>query len=56
MDTTRRDLMTRRDAALAAGDHATFQALTLELTRLPMQGVPALTQKDIDRYAHAKTS
>lgn len=50
MDTTRRDLMARRDAALKAGDIATFQRLTAEIAALPMQGVPALTDKDIDRY------
>lgn len=50
MDTTRRELMTRRDAALAAGDIATFQALTLQIAKLPLKGVPELTQRDIDRY------
>lgn len=51
---TRRTLMAQRDAALAAGDIARFQALTTELARLPMKGVPALTAKDIQRYAHRK--
>jgi hypothetical protein len=54
MDKTRRDLMTRRDAALKAGDHATFQALTVEISKLPMKGVPELTQRDIDRYVAGK--
>ena len=50
MDTKRRELMARRDAALKAGDVATFQALTTEISKLPMKGVPELTQKDIDRW------
>lgn len=50
MDTTRRDLMTRRDAALAAGDIATFQALTLQIAQLPLKGVTPLTKRDIARY------
>lgn len=49
--TTRRDLMAQRDAALAAGDHAAFQALTTQIARLPMPGVPDLTPQDIARYA-----
>ena len=47
---SRRDLMTRRDAALAAGDIATFHALTGAIAHLPLKGVPALTAEDIDRY------
>jgi len=56
MDTTRRDLMTRRDAALAAGDIATFQALTAQIAQLPMKGVEELTPKDIARYAARHSS
>jgi hypothetical protein len=54
MDTIRRDLMTRRDAALKAGDIALFQSLTVQIAALPLAGVPALTQKDIDRYVAGK--
>ena len=54
MDTTRRDLMARRDAALKAGDIATFQALTTEIARLPLKGVPELTPKDIERWNKRK--
>lgn len=54
MDTTRRALMTRRNAALKAGDIATFQRLTADIAALPLKGVPALTQKDIDRYVAGK--
>lgn len=55
MDTlNRRELMAQRDAALAAGDHATFHALTIQLAKLPMKGVPELTVKDIAKYAKAK--
>lgn len=50
---TRRELMADRDAALAAGDHAAFQALTTQIANLPLKGVPELTPKDITRY-HAK--
>ncbi len=50
MDNVRRDLMTRRDAALAAGDLATFQELTRQIAALPLKGVPELTPKDIQRY------
>lgn len=46
--------MTRRDAALAAGDYATFQALTAEIARLPLKGVPDLTPNDIARYVAGK--
>ena len=56
MDTTKRDLMTRRDAALKAGDIATFHALTRQIADLPMRGVPALTQKDKDRYGKRRAS
>jgi hypothetical protein len=48
--TIRRDLMTRRDAALAAGDIATYQALTAEIAKLPLPGVKPLTPQDIDRW------
>jgi len=51
---TRRDLMARRDAALAARDIAEFQRLTVEIANLPMPGVPALTAKDLARYHRAK--
>lgn len=54
MDMTRRDLMTRRDAALQAGDIALFHALTRQIAELPLKGVPKLTQRDIKRYAKAK--
>jgi hypothetical protein len=54
MDTNRRDMMTRRDAALKAGDIALFQSLTTQIAALPLAGVPALTQKDIDRYVAGK--
>ena len=50
MDTTRRRLMAERDAALAAGDRATFQALTTQIAQLPLKGVAPLTTRDIDRY------
>lgn len=56
MDETRRDLMTRRDAALAAGDHATFQRLTTEIANLPLKGVAPLTKKDIAKYAKSHAS
>jgi len=46
----RRELMTRRDAALAAGDIAQFQALTTQIAGLPMPGVAPLTAKDIERW------
>ena len=46
----RRELMARRDAALAAGDIAEFQRLTSEIAALPMKGVATLTQKDVARY------
>ena len=46
----RRELSRRRSLALAAGDIATFQRLTVEMAALPMQGVPKLTAKDITRY------
>lgn len=55
MDTNRRDLMTRRDAALKAGDIAQFQALTAQIAALPLAGVPALTQKDIASYNADRT-
>ena len=54
MDKTRRDLMTRRDAALKSGDIATFQTLTATIAKLPLKGVPKLTQRDIDRYVAGK--
>ncbi len=54
MDTNRRELMARRDAALKAGDIPSFQRLTTEIAALPMKGVAPLTQKDIDRYAAHK--
>lgn len=42
--------MVQRDQALAAGDIALFQALTLRIAQLPLGGVKALSQRDIDRY------
>lgn len=54
MDSKRRDLMTRRDAALAAGNTAQFQHLTAQIAALPLAGVPKLTQKDVDRYIAGK--
>ncbi len=51
---TKRELMTRRDQALKAGDIALFQALTLQIATLPLQGMTPLTQKDIDKYASVK--
>lgn len=56
MDITRRDLMTRRDAALKAGDFPTFQSLTTQIAKLPLKGVPELTPKDIATYAKGKRS
>lgn len=50
MTSRKRDLMTRRDAALAAGDIPTFQRLTTEIAKLPMNGVPELTPKDIAKW------
>jgi len=46
----RRDLMTKRDAALAAGNIQLFQELTTRIAQLPMKGVPALTAKDIAKW------
>lgn len=51
MDNTRRALMIERDAALARGDIATFQALTIKIAQLPLDGVRPLTKRDIERYA-----
>ena len=48
--TARRELMARRDAALAAGNIAEFQRLTTEIAALPLPGVAPLTQRDMDRY------
>jgi hypothetical protein len=56
MDTTRRDLMAQRDAALKAGDMATFQALTVKIAALPMKGVKPLTARDIAKYAKRQAS
>ncbi len=53
MDTTKRDLMTQRDAALKAGDIATFQRLTKQIADLPMKGVPTLTPNTVPRKNHA---
>jgi hypothetical protein len=47
-NTKRRELMARRDAALKAGDVATFQALTVEISKLPLHGVRE--PKDIAKY------
>lgn len=49
--TLRRELMRQRDEALKSGDIARFQKLTTRIAALPMRGVPALTKRDIDRYA-----
>lgn len=46
----RRELMARRDAALAAGDIAQYQSLTTQIAALPMPGIPVLTKKDIERW------
>ena len=54
MDSKRRDLMTQRDAALAAGNIALYQSLTVQIAALPMKGVPAPTAKSIARYLKAK--
>jgi len=54
MNTTRRQLMTLRDAAIKRGDFATMNALTLQIATLPLAGVPELTQRDIDRYVAGK--
>lgn len=49
----KRDLMilmalrSRRTEALKARDFVTFNALTKQISDLPMNGVPALTQKNI---------
>lgn len=51
MVNTRRELMAERQKALAAGDIARFQELNRKIAALPMRGVPALTAKDIARYA-----
>lgn len=48
--------MAERDAALAAGDTARFQALTAQIAALPMKGVAPLTQQDIDRYVSRRVS
>ena len=55
MNTPRRELMAARDAALAGGDIATFQALTAKIAALPLVGVKPLTQRDIDRYVAEKS-
>ena len=47
---TRRELMTERDKALAAGDIKMFQELTTRLAALPMKGVPPLTAASIKRW------
>jgi len=54
MDTTRRQLMSERDKAIAAGDFQTANALTKQIADLPMKGVPALTARDVDRYVNGK--
>jgi hypothetical protein len=50
----RRELMTARDRALAAGDIATFQKLTKQIAVLPLKGVRRLTAQDIARYVGRK--
>lgn len=65
MDTATRDikiaelaakkpLIAERNAALAAGDIARFQAITLQIALMPMTGVRPLTQRDIDKYVGKK--
>ena len=54
MDKTRRDLMAQRDAAMAARDFTTANALTRQIANLPLRGVPELTPKDIARYVSGK--
>lgn len=54
MDNKRRELMVRRDAALAARNIALYQALTVEIAKLPMRGIPAPTPKSIARYVGGK--
>lgn len=49
----RRELMDARQRALAAGDLATFQQLTIQIAALPLPGLPALTPADIARYLQA---
>jgi hypothetical protein len=56
MDTTRRELMTQRDAALARGDYAEFQALTVKIAALPLKGVRPLTERDITKYVTRRAS
>jgi hypothetical protein len=50
----RRRLMAERTEAIAAGDFGKANALTLQITRLPLAGVPELTLKDIDRYVKGR--
>jgi len=42
--------MAERDKALAAKDYARFQALTLQIAKLPMKGIKPLTRADIARF------
>lgn len=46
----RRELMSKRAVAMAAGDWKTANDITTALSRLPMKGVPALTAKDIAKW------
>lgn len=54
MDSNRFDLMAQRDAALAAGNIALYQSLTVQIAALPMKGVAAPTAKSIARYVGGK--
>jgi hypothetical protein len=49
--TTRREMMTLRDHALARQDHAEYQRLTALIAALPFPGVRPLTMADKRRYA-----
>jgi hypothetical protein len=54
MNTDRRALMAERDKALATGDIAKFQELTVRIAALPMKGIPDLTARDIQKYVSRK--
>jgi hypothetical protein len=54
MKNTRRELMILRDKALAAGDIAAFQSLTIQIAKLSMKNGPKLTAKDITKYVFGK--
>ena len=52
----RRQLMAERQDAVVAGDWARMNALTKRIADLPMPGVPALTQRDIDKYRKGRAA